>query len=78
MILNTKLDELRRDHYRDERELNNKLDVMKGIRRLLLRNNNSLTEKAKYRFEETLEINEPMAAAYYLKEELKLLWMQGL
>jgi transposase len=74
-ILNTKLDELRRDLYRDERELN-KRDVLKGTRWLLLRNNNSLTEKAKYRLEAALEINKPLAAAYYLKEELKLLWMQ--
>jgi transposase len=42
----------------------------------LLRNNDNLTDRAKERLEEALEINKPLASAYYLKEELKLLWMQ--
>lgn len=74
-MLNTKLDEIRRDLYRDETELN-KRDVLKGTRWLLLRNNDNLTDKAKQRLEEALKINQPLASAYYLKEELKLLWMQ--
>jgi len=74
-MLNFKLDELRRDLYREEKELN-KRDVLKGTRWLLLRNNDNLTERAKGRLEEALKINQPLASAYYLKEELKLLWMQ--
>lgn len=74
-MLNFKLDELRRDLYREEKELN-KRDVLKGTRWLLLKNNDNLTETGKYRLEEALKINQPLASAYYLKEELKLLWMQ--
>lgn len=74
-MLNQKLDEIRRDLYRDETEYN-KRDLLKGTRWLLLRNKDNLTDMAKERLEEALKVNKPLAAAYYLKEELKLLWMQ--
>ena len=74
-MLNTKLDEIRRDIYRDETQYN-KRDLLKGTRWLLLMNNANLKDKSKERLEEALRVNKPLAAAYYLKEELKLLWMQ--
>ena len=74
-MLNQKLDEIRRDLYRDETEYN-KRDLIKGTRWLLLRNKDNLTDKAKERLEEALTINKPLASVYYLKEELKLLWRQ--
>lgn len=74
-MLNKKLDEIRRDLYRDEKEYN-KRDVLKGTRWLLLKNNDNLTDRAKERLEDALEVNKPLASAYYLKEELKLLWAQ--
>ena len=72
-MLNKKLDEIRRDLYRDEKEYN-KRDVLKGTRWLLLKNSDNLTDRAKERLEEVLEVNKFLASAYYLKEELKLLW----
>ncbi len=74
-MLNKKLDEIRRDLYRDEKEYN-KRDVLKGTRWLLLKNSDNLTDRAKERLEDALEVNKPLASAYYLKEELKLLWTQ--
>lgn len=75
-MLNQKLDDIRRDLYHDDETEYNKRDLLKGTRQLLLRNNDNLTDRAKERLEEALEINKPLASAYYLKEELKLLWMQ--
>jgi transposase len=74
-IFNQKLDEIRRDLFRDE-TLYNKRSLIQGTRWLLLKNQDNLTEKAGERLKEALAVNQPLAAAYYLKEELKLLWMQ--
>jgi len=74
-MLNQKLDEIRRDLYRNETEYNRR-DLIKGTRWLLLRNKDNLTDKAKERLEEALTIKKPLASVYYLKEELKLLWRQ--
>lgn len=51
---------------------------MKGTRWLLLKNSDNLNGDydEKQRLEQALAINQPLATAYYLKEELKLLWMQ--
>ncbi|MEI8016501.1 MAG: ISL3 family transposase [Nitrospira sp.] len=76
-LMNDKLTALRRDLYR---ELKDQLqrDVLKGIRWLLLKNsanlqkNDRIDEKA--RLMEALKLNEPLAIAYYLKEELRLFW----
>ena len=62
-MLNQKLDEIRRDLYRNETEYYHR-DLLKGTRWLLLKNNDSLTEKAKARLEEALEINKPMDPLY--------------
>lgn len=74
-MFNQKLDEIRRDIYRDETQYN-KRSLIKGTRWLLLRNQNNLSESASEKLKEALTVNKPLATAYYLKEELKLLWLQ--
>jgi transposase len=74
-MLNQKLDEIRRDLFRDETQYN-KRALIQGTRWLLLKNHDNLSEKASDRLKEALAVNKPLAAAYYLKEELRLLWQQ--
>lgn len=74
-MLNQKIDEIRRDIFRDETELN-KRSLIKGTRWLLLKNQANLSSSALDRLNEALAVNKPLAAANYLKEELKLLWSQ--
>lgn len=71
--LNTTLDEVRKGLYREEKELNKK-DVIKGTRWLLLKNSENLSSKQNDDLYEVLKMNQPLAACYYLKEELRLLW----
>jgi len=73
--LNAALDEVRRDMCRQETDLNRR-SVIKGKRWLLLKNSQNLNEKKneKALLQDALKMNEPLAAAYYLKEELRLLW----
>jgi transposase len=75
--LNQALSDIRKAIFRDEVDLNNR-KLIKGTRWLLLKNNQNLNEGTdeKKRLEMALAINKPLAAAYYLKEELKLLWRQ--
>lgn len=75
--MNEALDETRRSLYREEVEVN-KRSVIKGLRWLLLKNQESLDKSTtqKQRLEEALALNEPLAQAYYLKEDLHLLWQQ--
>lgn len=75
--MNEALDETRRLLYREEIEVN-KRSVIKGLRWLLLKNKSRLDNKTnqKKQLEEALVINKPLAQAYYLKEELRLLWQQ--
>lgn len=76
-MMNDSISKLRRDLYRQETELNKK-ELLKGSRWLLLKNSVNLNDERneKEKLQELLEINEPLAIAYYLKEELKLLWQQ--
>ena len=75
-MLNQKLDEIRRDLFRDE-TLYNKRSLIRGTRWLLLKNQDNLSETASARLNEALAVNQPLATAYYLKEELRLLWDQN-
>jgi len=43
---------------------------------VISQNQENLSEKARDRLNEALAVNKPLATAYYLKEELKLLWYQ--
>jgi transposase len=76
-LYNDELSKLRRDVYREETELNKK-KLLKGTRWLLLKNDENLDDEREERnkLREALAINEPLSIAYYLKEDLKLLWEQ--
>jgi transposase len=73
-LFNEKLSQLRRDLYRqaaaDDQE------VLKGTRWLLLKNPENLdpARDELARLEKALHLNQPLATAYYLKEELRQLW----
>jgi transposase len=76
-LFNDKLSDLRRDLYRETQEILHK-DVLKGTRWLLLKNPENLDpeKKEKERLAEALKINEPLSCAYYLKEDLRQIWLQ--
>ena len=76
-LFNDKLTALRRELYREATDdLHRK--VLKGTRWLLLMNNENLNEEKneRARLEKALALNKSLATAYYLKEELRLLWEQ--
>jgi transposase len=73
-LMNEKLDELRRALVREASGLNQQ--VIKGTRYLLLRRAKNLQKEQLPKLEEALKLNEPLSQAYYLKEELGLLWEQ--
>ena len=52
--------------------------VLKGTRWLLLKNPENLDEERNepQRLEEALELNQPLATAYYMKEDLRQFWAQ--
>lgn len=75
-LMNDKLADLRREIQRDA-EAESK-EVLKGSRWLLLKNPENLDHKRNEtnRLRAALELNAPLAAAYYLKEDLRQLWSQ--
>jgi transposase len=77
-LMNQMMDEVRRALYHDERFLNDR-SVIKGIRWLLLKNAKNLNDDKDERkhLELALQINKPLAEAYYLKEEFGQLWVQN-
>jgi transposase len=77
-LFNEKLTALRRDLYREATDLLQK-EVLKGTRWLLLKNPENLRDdrNERNRLEEALSLNKPLAAAYYMKEDLRLLWSQS-
>ena len=76
-LYNDKLSELRRDLYRQLQDSMQK-DVLKGIRWLLLKRPERLDQSRNEpeRLQEALRLNEPLATAYYLKDELNAIWEQ--
>lgn len=76
-LFNDKLSDLRRDLYNEITEQLHK-DVLKGTRWLLLKNPENLDEKRheSRRLHEALMLNQPLAAAYYMKEDLRRVWEQ--
>ena len=76
-LLNDKLSQLRRSLYRQAQDQLQK-NVLKGTRWLLLKHPQNLDESRdeKARLEEALQLNESLAVAYYLKEDLRQLWEQ--
>jgi transposase len=76
-LYNEKLTQLRRELHRQATDELQK-QVLKGTRWLLLKNHKSL-DPAKGelgRLQEALRLNESLAIAYYLKDDLKQLWEQ--
>jgi transposase len=76
-LYNDKLSDLRRKLYQEATDLMQK-QVIKGTRWLLLKNPDNLdsSRKEAERLEEALQLNKPLAIAYYLKEDLRQLWEQ--
>jgi transposase len=76
-LYNEKLSDLRRDLYRQLKDTMQK-DVLKGVRWLLLKRSEHLDESRNEpkRLKEALRLNEPLAIAYYLKDELNEIWEQ--
>lgn len=77
-LFNEKLSNLRRELQREATDVLHK-KVMKGTRWLLLKNPENLDEhrNERARLEEALRLNQPLATAYYLKEDLRQLWEQA-
>lgn len=75
-LYNEKLTELRRDLQR-EAEDNNK-NVLKGTRWLLLKSSRKLgtLNEERDKLRKALKLNEPLAMAYYLKDDLGQIWKQ--
>jgi transposase len=76
-LFNEKLSDLRRALYREATETMQK-QVLKGTRWLLLKARENLDVKRdeKKRLAEALKLNESLAVAYYLKEDLRQFWEQ--
>ncbi|MDQ7004970.1 MAG: ISL3 family transposase [Ghiorsea sp.] len=77
-LFNEKLTILRRDMQRDAETAMGK-KVLKGIRWLLMLKPENLALRkasARQRLDNALELNKPLATAYYMKEELRLIWQQ--
>lgn len=76
-LYNEKLTALRRELHRQATE-DLKRDVLKGTRWLLLKNHENLdpVKGEPGRLKEALKLNESLAAAYYLKDDLNQLWEQ--
>jgi transposase len=76
-LFNDKLSKLRRALYREAIDVMHK-EVLKGTRWLLLMNSENLDEEKdeKRRLKEALALNQPLATAYYLKEDLRRFWQQ--
>lgn len=76
-LFNEKLSDLRRELYREATDQLQK-QVLKGTRWLLLKNPENLdhSRREPKRLRDALKLNESLAAAYYLKEDLRELWDQ--
>ena len=76
-LMNDKLSDIRRELQREADR--SEKDVLKGTRWLLVRGSEKLEgrEAERERLERALELNAPLATAYYLKEDLRQLWEQA-
>ena len=76
-LFNDRLSEFRRELYREATDRLHK-EVLKGTRWLLLKNPENLApeRRERERLEEALRLNQPLAAAYYMKEDLRQIWEQ--
>lgn len=76
-LYNDKLSNLRRKLYHEATTAMEK-QVLKGTRWLLLKNPGNLVDDRHEprRLQEALKLNQPLATAYYMKEDLRQLWSQ--
>ena len=76
-LCNEMLTKLRRALYNEATELMEK-NVLKGTRWLLLKNpeNLDVSRNESEHLNKALELNQPLATAYYMKEELRQFWEQ--
>jgi transposase len=76
-LFNEKLSDLRRELHR-QASTDKERRVLKGTRWLLLKNPENLDSQRNehQRLREALRLNEPLALAYYLKEDLRQIWNQ--
>jgi transposase len=76
-LFNDRLSDFRRELQREAEGPLGKT-VLKGTRWLILKNPENLdeTKGERTRLEEALRINQPLATAYYMKEEFRLFWEQ--
>ena len=76
-LCNEMMSKLRRALYREATEKLHK-NVLKGTRWLLLKNQENLDEARDEvkRLKAALELNQPLATVYYLKEDLRQFWEQ--
>ena len=76
-LFNDKLSDFRRKLYHEATTVMEKA-VLKGTRWLLLKNPENLNEDRNehQRLQDALKLNEPLATAYYMKEDLRQLWTQ--
>jgi len=76
-LFNDKLQEFRRQLFN---QVQSKMEkkVIKGTRWLLLKNPENLVEERNepQRLQRALELNQPLATVYYMKEDLRQLWSQ--
>jgi transposase len=77
-LLNEQLSDLRRELFHEATTKLEK-DVLKGTRWLLLKNPENLDDRHQEsrRLKDALELNASLAAAYYLKEDLRQFWQQS-
>ena len=75
-LMNEKLTQLRRELQAEAEGMDRQ--VLKGLRWLLLKHPDDLDESKneRARLQEALDLNESLAIAYYLKDDLRLLWEQ--
>ena len=76
-LFNDKLSAFRRELYH-QLDSDHDRKILKGTRWLLLKNPENLDPERNehQRLEEALRLNAPLAVAYYLKEDLRQIWMQ--
>lgn len=77
-LFNDRLAEFRRS-LQSQMESKEKASYLKGTRWLLLKNPENLNpdKNERQRLEKALQVNKPLATAYYLKEELRQIWRQS-
>ncbi|MBD5641358.1 MAG: ISL3 family transposase [Desulfovibrio sp.] len=77
-LANDTLTETRRGLYHELKDKMGK-DVVKGMHWILLKNHENLSEEKgeASRLQEALELNEPLALAYYMKEDMRQFWQQS-